>query len=194
VKGNKSPGATHIYLLPLQALASQYGIPVVFYDQLGTGLSTHLPEKKGDETFWTEQLFRDELDNLLENLGFHGDFDLLGQSWGGMLGSAYASKRPSGLHRLIISNSPASMPLWLASCNKLRGELPKEVQETLLKHEAAGTTKSDEYEKAVDFWNDRHLCRLKPTPKEVTDALAWIKKDPTVYHTMNGPSEFHVIG
>ena len=26
------------------------------------------------------------------------------------------------------------------------------------------------------------------------EAFAWIDRDPTVYHTMNGPSEFHVIG
>jgi L-proline amide hydrolase len=28
----------------------------------------------------------------------------------------------------------------------------------------------------------------------VAEAFAWIERDPTVYHTMNGPSEFHVIG
>jgi L-proline amide hydrolase len=28
----------------------------------------------------------------------------------------------------------------------------------------------------------------------VVEAFAWIERDPTVYHTMNGPSEFHVIG
>ena len=40
----------------------------------------------------------------------------------------------------------------------------------------------------------RHLCRLDPWPDEVVEAFAWIERDPTVYHTMNGPSEFHVIG
>jgi len=175
-------------------LASQYGIPVIFYDQLGNGKSTHLQEKMGDVSFWTEQLFRDELDNLLEKLGIRQDFDLLGQSWGGMLGAAYASSRPLGLNRLVISNSPASMSLWLVACNKLRDELPKDVQDTLLKHEKAGTTDSEAYEAAVNVFYERHLCRVKPMPQEAVDSLDWIKKDPTVYHTMNGPSEFHVIG
>ena len=40
----------------------------------------------------------------------------------------------------------------------------------------------------------RHLCRLDPWPDEVVEAFGWIERDPTVYHTMNGPSEFHVIG
>ena len=26
------------------------------------------------------------------------------------------------------------------------------------------------------------------------ESFAWIERDPTVYHTMNGPSEFHVVG
>jgi L-proline amide hydrolase len=38
------------------------------------------------------------------------------------------------------------------------------------------------------------VCRLDPWPDEVAEAFAWIERDPTVYHTMNGPSEFHVIG
>jgi L-proline amide hydrolase len=33
-----------------------------------------------------------------------------------------------------------------------------------------------------------------PNPPEVAHSFACIAEDPTVYHTMNGPSEFHVIG
>ena len=40
---------------------------------------------------------------------------------------------------------------------------------------------------------DRHVCRV-PWPPEVERAFAAIADDPTVYHTMNGPSEFHCIG
>ncbi len=172
------------YLLPLEDLVSQYGIPVIFYDQLGNGNSTHLQEKNGDATFWTEQLFQDELTNLLTKLGVKQEYDLLGQSWGGMLGSAFAAGRPKGLRRLIVSNSPASMALWLDDSNKLREALPKDVQDTLLKHEKDGTTESEEYEQAVNVFYERHLCRVVPFPEQVTTAMEWIKKDPTVYHTM----------
>jgi L-proline amide hydrolase len=35
---------------------------------------------------------------------------------------------------------------------------------------------------------------LDEWPAEVDAAFGWIDRDPTVYHTMNGPSEFHVVG
>ena len=40
---------------------------------------------------------------------------------------------------------------------------------------------------------DRHLCRV-PWPPEVQRSFDQLAADPTVYVTMNGPSEFHVIG
>ena len=75
----------------------------------------------------------------------------------------------------------------------LRAALPPEVQATLLGHETAGTTSSPDYAKAVRFFYDRHVCRV-PWPPEVERTFAAIEADPTVYHTMNGPSEFHVVG
>jgi len=58
-----------------------FRIPVIFYDQIGNGESSHcsgVPKQ-----FWTPELFMDELDNLLHALEIYEDFDLLGQSWGG---------------------------------------------------------------------------------------------------------------
>ena len=63
------PGAVSDYLFPLTTLYTRHGIPLVFYDQLGNGRSSHLPEKKGDGAFWTEALFLDELARLLAHLG-----------------------------------------------------------------------------------------------------------------------------
>lgn len=177
------PGVPHNYLLPLKKLAQTRGIPVIFYDQLGCGKSTHLQEKNGDGTFWTVNLFLSELDNLLSNLGIK-DYDLLGQSWGGMLGACHAIRQPKGLHKLIISNSPASMELWVQAADKLREQLPKEIQDTLLKHEKDGTTDSEEYEKAMEGYYDLHVCRVKPTPEDLAASFALLKEDSTVYLTM----------
>ena len=185
------PGVPHDYTLRIAGIAAQ-GRPVVHYDQLGCGRSTHLPEQDAD--FWQVQLFLDELDNLLEALGISGSYDLLGQSWGGMLAAEHAVRRPEGLRALVIANSPASMELWLSEANRLRELLPPEVQATLLAHEAAGTTDSPEYAAAEEVFNDRHVCRVVPNPPEVVASFDGLKLDPTVYHTMNGPSEFHVIG
>ena len=93
----------------------------------------------GDASFWTVQLFLDELDNLLTYFKIQDDYDLLGHSWGGMLAASHAIRDPSGLKRLAIMSSPPSMPLWVAEQNKLRCGLPKEVQDIMTKHEEAGT-------------------------------------------------------
>jgi L-proline amide hydrolase len=185
------PGATHDYTLRIARVAES-GRAVVHYDQLGCGRSTHLPDKGAD--FWTVQLFLDELDNLLAHLGIADRYALLGQSWGGMLGAEHAIRRPAGLTSLVIADSPASMELWVSEANRLREDLPADVQATLLRHEEAGTTDDPEYAEAEKAFYDRHVCRIVPNPPEVTASFASIEEDPTVYHTMNGPSEFHVIG
>ncbi len=184
------PGATHDYLLSLADLAGDRA--VVHYDQLGNGRSTHYPDRGAD--FWTVDLFVRELHNLVEELGIAGRHDVLGQSWGGFLAQEYALTRPAGLRALVLANTAASFPDFVAECNRLRALLPSEVEETLRRHEAAGTTDDAAYAAACDVFYRRHVCRLDPWPAEVVEAFAWIERDPTVYHTMNGPSEFHVIG
>ena len=185
------PGCTHDYVDAFKLLAES-GRAVIHYDQIGNGRSTHLREKGVD--FWTVDLFKRELDNLIDHLGIRGGYHVLGQSWGGMLGAEFASTRPKGLKRLVIADSPASMTLWLEAAAELRAKLPPDVQATLLRHEEAGTTGSPEYEAAVLVFYQRHVCRVIPMPEEVSRSFAAIADDPTVYHTMNGPSEFHVIG
>jgi L-proline amide hydrolase len=185
------PGATHDYLDAMRGLAAG-GRAVVQYDQLGNGRSTLLGDRGAD--FWTVDLFCDELDNLLAALGLAGGYHLLGQSWGGMLAAEHAVRQPAGLRSLVIANSPASMHLWLAEANRLRAELPPDVQQTLLTHEAAGSTDHPDYRAAERVFNDRHVCRVVPNPPEVAATFAALEADATVYNTMNGPNEFHVIG
>jgi L-proline amide hydrolase len=185
------PGCTHDYVQSYGDLADT-GRPVILYDQIGNGRSTHLPDKGAD--FWTVDLFVNELENLVDHLGLRDGFHVLGQSWGGMLGAEYAVRHPKGLQSLVIANSPASMDLWVSEANRLRKGLPPEVEAVLQKHETAGTTDSADYQAAVEVFNARHVCRVQPVPPEVKRTFDAIAADPTVYHTMNGPSEFHVIG
>jgi L-proline amide hydrolase len=191
ITAHGGPGGTHDYLLTMADVAAS-GRPVIHYDQLGNGSSTHLRDRGAD--FWTVDLFLDELENLLTRLGVADAYHLLGQSWGGMLAAEHAVRRPKGLRSLIISDSPASMPLWLAAAADLRAALPADVQATLLRHEEAETTTSPEYLAAMQVFYDRHVCRVVPQPVELARTFAAIADDSTVYFTMNGPSEFHVIG
>ena len=86
------------------------------------------------------------------------------------------------------------MGTWVSEANRLRADLPPDVQATLLRHETAGTTDSAEYMEATEVFNQRHVCRLVPMPPEVQRTFDALAADPAVYHAMNGPNEFHVIG
>lgn len=185
------PGMAHNYCLAMADLAAD-GRAVIHYDQLGCGNSTHLPDRGAD--FWTVELFVRELRNLVDALGVGNRFHLLGQSWGGMLSPEFMVADGNGVLSLTICDSPASMPLWLDAAATLRAELPADVQKTLQHHEDDGTTDSTSYKEAVEVFNAKHVCRIQPLPQDVKDSFDQADADPTVYHTMNGPSEFHVIG
>src|SRR4051794_29531572 len=185
------PGATHDYLLSLRALARD-GRRVVLYDQVGNGNSQHL--RDAPASFWTVDLFRRELNALVDHLGWRGGYHVLGQSWGGMLAMEHALAHPEGLCSIVVADSTASIPLWVEEANRLRAELPPAVAATLTRHEEAGTTGHREYRDAMMVFYRRHVCRLDPWPPDVVQAFARMEEDPTVYGTMNGPSEFHVVG
>ena len=177
------PGACHDYLLPFTDLSTHYGIPVVFYDQLGNGHSTHLREKKCDTSFWTERLFLDELANLTHHLKLNQrGYDLYGQSWGGMLGATHASSQPQGLRRLIIANSPASIKLWVEGVTELKKKLPEDVQEVIERCEREEDYKSKEYEQAMMVFYERHVSLARPFPcPEAQVTLERLTEDATVY-------------
>ena len=186
------PGMAHDYLDSLTRLADS-GRAVIHYDQVGCGNSSHHPD--ADPSMWTVELFVEELTRLLATLGIdQSGYHLLGQSWGGMLAAEFAVLQPGGLRSLILSNSPASIPTWTAEARRLRLDLPDEVRDTLDRHEAAGTIDDPEYLAAAQVFYDRHVCRVVPNPEEVQRSTEQFTQDPTVYLTMNGPTEFHCIG
>jgi proline-specific peptidase len=183
------PGACHDYLESLDAMADT-GRRVIYYDQLGCGNSS-IPVSKPE--MWTVPLYVEEVDVVRWALGLER-IHLLGQSWGGMLAMEYMFTQPAGIASLTIASSPASMTQWVEEANKLRDLLPPDVQATLLRHEAAGTTSSAEYVEAMNVFYARHVCRIVPNPEFVARSFDKLGQNPEVYNTMNGPSEFHVVG
>jgi L-proline amide hydrolase len=185
------PGMAHNYVRNIGSLADETGRTVIHYDQLGCGNSTHLPDAPAD--FWTPQLFVDEFENLLEALQLDA-VHLLGQSWGGMLAAEIAVRRNPAVISVSICNSPASMQLWSEAAMDLRAQLPPDVQAALNRHEASGTLDDPEYLAASAVFYERHVCRITPTPPDFQESVDQMEAEPTVYHTMNGPNEFHVVG
>ncbi len=184
------PGATWHHMEPYTELAAD-GRRVICYDQLGCGNSAIA--EPHDRAMWTTELYLAEVAALREELGLER-CHILGHSWGGMLGMAYAITKPAGLVSLLAESSPASVSFWLTELDKLRAELPPEVDAVLRRHEAAGTTDSEEYQTTMVAFYDRHVCRVRPYPDWLDRCFGGLEANPEVYHTMNGPSEFHVIG
>ncbi|MFN3004753.1 proline iminopeptidase-family hydrolase [Mycolicibacterium wolinskyi] len=185
------PGMAHNYVANIAAIADETGRTVIHYDQLGCGNSAHLPDAPAE--FWTPELFVEEFHTVRTALGIDR-YHVLGQSWGGMLGAEIAVAAPEGLVSLAICNSPASMQLWVEGAAELRAQLPPEIQSALQRHETDGTVTDPEYLAATQEFYRRHVCRTDPMPQDFADSEAQMEAEPTVYHTMNGPNEFHVIG
>ncbi|HSF29849.1 MAG TPA: hypothetical protein VLK82_05160 [Candidatus Tectomicrobia bacterium] len=95
---------------------------------------------------------------------------------------------------LILADSAASKPQWIAEINHLRAELPSDVQATLQQHEAAGTTDDPAYQEAMMIFYRRHICRLDPWPDPLKQSSEKLLQNAEVYGTLWGASEFHVTG
>ncbi|KAJ7099965.1 proline iminopeptidase [Mycena belliarum] len=156
------PGMAHDYLVPLADLSATR--PVILYDQIGGGRSTHFSNKPAE--FWSIDLFIRELQNLLEHFGLGSEtgFYLLGHSWGGILATEFeVNYHPCGLKGIILSSSLASMELWVKSNRALLASFPERVQSAF----ANGFKAPKEYREALEEFYVHHACRITPQPKEV---------------------------
>jgi proline-specific peptidase len=178
------PGALHDYIEPVGALAST-GRRVIFYDQIGCGRSW--VEKPPE--FWTVELFVHEVQAVRDGLGLER-VHLFGSSWGGMLAMEYALTQPAGLASLVLSSSPASIPLWAEETSRLVSELPEETRRVL----EEGDPASPEYAAAQEEFYRRHVCRLEPRHDGYLRTIAGVAEHPDVYHHMQGPNEFVITG
>ncbi len=179
------PGFPHDYLESLESLADER--PVIFYDQLGCGKS----DRPDDPELWRMERFVEEVGQVRTAL--HLDrIHLLGHSWGTMLAMDYVLTRPPGLISLVLAGPILSNARYLAELQRLRSQLPKEIRDTLDRHEEAGTFEDEAYQAAYQAFTRRHLSPLDPPPESSVRAGAGF--NPTVYQTMWGPSEFIVTG
>lgn len=178
------PNYPHNYLLNISYLTHSKSIPVIFYDQIGSGLSTHLPETASTPELWVEEIFFEQLRQLLTYLGIEKKYDILGSSWGGMLGSAFAATKPAGLRKLILSNSAASKKLSIANRLKYRKQLPQEMQDVLDKAEETGDWDSEEVGRVMEEFGVRHLCTVSPEPEDFKAAGKLYAQDKTVVDAM----------
>jgi proline iminopeptidase len=164
------PGESHHYLLSLAVLAEHR--PIIFYDQLDSGCS----ERPNDPSNWTVARFVDEVEAVRAHLGLE-ELHVLGSSWGGTVAAAYAARRPVGLKGLVLAGPLINTQRWIADCGAYRRRLPEGVQDTLDRHEAAGTVESEAYRAAIMVFYKRHFCRCEPWPWELERSFETVNRD-----------------
>jgi len=162
--------------------------PIVRYDQLGTGRSG----RPDDVSLWTVERYVEELHVVRQKLGLR-QVHLLGHSWGASLAAAYVlEKGTDGIASVVFSSPLLSTPLWVRDANIQRAQLPEDVQRTLIEHENAGTTDSEEYNAASEVYYERHMyAGKKPEPLAPCKSAPWSQ---FVYEFMWGPQEFYATG
>lgn len=125
---------------------------------------------------------------MIREFDIEAAFDIIGHSWGGVLGAEYELRQqPEGLQHLIITDSLAAIALWGQSVGQLMQAFPKEVQEGL----ANGMKDPKRYYAALKVLHAKHGCTVQPTPPEVVrsfDCIFGEDGDPTVANApiMNG--------
>lgn len=179
------PGGTSCAYTRLAPLAA--GRPVIRYDQLGTGRSG----RPSDPSLWRAERYVEELHAVRQALGLDR-IHLLGHSWGGALAALYVlEKGTDGIVSLTLSSPLLSTRAWIEDTDALRRSLPADVQATLSRHEAAGTTDSDEYRAAEQVFNERYVWAGERIP---TPGCEGAPGNEFIYKTMWGPTEFHATG
>ncbi|KAF2158902.1 hypothetical protein M409DRAFT_30608 [Zasmidium cellare ATCC 36951] len=188
------PGMPHTYMLPFALIYADYGIPVIMYDQIGSGESTRFKNRVLDADFWTPELFVEELENLIKHFKLTS-FDLLGHSWGGHLATTFAlEKQPKALRKLIICNSPSDLRSLRSATRELRGKMPQAIQDTIDQCEQADSFESEDGMTAMMYMYTLYGCRVQPWPKELMDCMAAVAEDNTCYKTMAGTSAMTMDG
>jgi len=180
------PAASHYYLEPLEAFSSSR--PVIFYDQLGCGLS----DKTTNKSLWTIEHFIEELSEIRAELNLK-NMHILGHSWGTMLAIDYMLKFSSkGIVSFVLSAPCLCAKMWSLDQRKYLLELPSKMQEIIFRTEKNGDFSSKEYQDIMTYYYKLHLCRLDPWPECLDKALSEMNYE--IYKYMWGPSEFTITG
>ncbi|EJU04656.1 proline-specific peptidase [Dacryopinax primogenitus] len=187
------PGAGHNYLLPLSDLSKTHNIPVITYDSIGCGNSTILRNKDVGVGFWTLDLYVEELQALLDHLGVK-EWDVLGNSFGGMLVAEHALSHPAGLKHMVVACSLATTTDWGVASQLWRDKLPDNGGAIMRKHELEGTTGSEESKHWTEEFNARHECRVVPMPEYVRRTFEILDENPDAGEVMIGPSNVDITG
>jgi proline iminopeptidase len=183
------PGSTHDYFLPyLLPLARHHRL--VFIDERGSGHSQQLQPAQ-----YTLQGMTDDVEAVRVALGL-GRMDLLGHSFGGILAQAVAIRYPTGVRRLILSNTGSSAEFINADFKRIMDALEPALRARIQAMEARGIIGADgaqlpEYRKLADQAEAPYNYSVRMPPWDSTgQGMGW-----DVLNEMWGAkSDFHIDG
>jgi len=174
---------------PLEKLAD-FGIPLIFYDQLGCGYS-RVP--KNHKISWNFRVFIDEFENLINYFKLR-KYYVLGHSWGGMLALEYVTSfKHDGLKKLILFSTLPSTKIWNDEHDKIFDEFSLSEKAALIAQKNGQEYNKNEYKKAVKKFIKNHVGkRSKDLYPFKTKHFP--KTNREIYEKMWGKSEFYGTG
>ena len=184
------PGAAHDYVERIANL-SRDGRQCILYDQLGCGKSEHLSHQGA--RFWTVDLFLRELDAARSATSGSPAATTSSASPGAGCSAWSTPRRPPALRSLVVCDSPASMSLWVEEAMRLRRDCRRtsRTRSTATRPPAPPAIPSTSRRRSS---STSGTSAASSRSRTTCSGRSTSSRDPTVYNTMNGPNEFHVIG
>ena len=187
------PGFPHDYLEVFESFFPKEGIEFYYYDELGSGNS----DRPVDSTRFSVTRAVEEVEQVRLALGLRKEnFYIFGHSWGGLLAMEYALKYQQHVKGLIVSNMCASGKEFNRYIQEvLVKKIPSSALDSINLLAARNDYANPKYTELVTkHFYAEHVCRIPVSdwPEPFTRALA--RSNQPYYLSMQGPSEFGIIG
>lgn len=166
------------------------GIPLIFYDQLGSGYSKI---DKGHFELMNFETFEDELENVVKY--FHlNKVHILGHSWGGMLILHYLTTRKCNfIDKLILFSTLPSTKIWNEEHLEMIKSFPEQFKVAIENEYFGKEYDKSIHKKAVKYFYDVHVGK-KSERKYINKRKRFPKTNKEIYNYMWGPSELFGTG
>ena len=174
---------------PLEKLAN-FGIPLIFYDQLGCGYSK-VP--KNHKISWNFSIFLNEFENLVRYFNLK-KYNVLGHSWGGMLALEYVCNfEHKNLEKLILFSTLPSTKIWNEEHFKMLDDFSPEERQSLLDENDGKNYDKNIYKIALKKFYRNHVGR-RSKDLYPFKTKRFPKTNKEIYEKMWGKSELFGTG
>ena len=178
------PGYASFYMKSMEALSSDR--PIVRYDQLGAGHADRIT----DTAMFNIAHFVQELDSLRSHLGYE-KVNLIGHSWGTILGVEYYRAHPDHVASLTLMSPALDIPAWERNAKRLVKTLSDSAQKAITTREAEGKFDAPDYQAALGEFYGKYVWR-RPVQADLDSTMSHVNEG--LYNYMQGPSEFTIVG